>query len=460
MKKFYVLIMMVSCLNMHAQCYESISATHYNSFSIKHDGTLWSWGLNYNGVLGIGQDYETMNGVGAPVQIGTDSGWAMIAAGKGLSRNAAAIKDDGTLWAWGRNDYGHLGDGTTVDKLSPVQIGSDTDWQYVSCGQFYMIALKNDGTLWSTGSNRSVGLLGTGGPDTNILTQISTDTDWASITCGQNSAFAIKNDGSLWGWGSNGFGTLGIGIDYGFFSTPVRVGLDNDWNSVSVDGMHVMALRNDGSMWTWGYNGDGQLGDGTYDFSNVPLQIGTDSWLQVAATALTSGAIRSDNTLWVWGSNVNQFLGTGNTDENENVPVQLAGQWERIYAGNAQNFADTVDGSLYGWGNNFQNQLGVNSFPNTVLTPALIQACALSLVENDQTNSLLVYPNPVSNILKFNCGVQSNISEVMILDMSGKIIMALPGHRNEIDLQHITSGIYIVKVYSEGNHSTTKFVKM
>ena len=223
-----------------------------HSFGIKTDGSLWAWGLNNYGQLGLGTTVNQFS----PVKVG--DGFAAIDGGGQFS---AAIKTDGTLWTWGRNHFSQLGlgDADTADHHSPVQVGSDAGWTAVSCSDEAARALRNDQTLWAWGRN-SYGQLGLGDEVTRSTpTQLSGL--WASVRSADDSTYALKADGSLWAWGDNTYGQLGQNFADPLVAhpDPLRVGTASDWSAVFPGHDHVGALRGN-DLWMWGKNGSAQLG--------------------------------------------------------------------------------------------------------------------------------------------------------------------------------------------------------
>ncbi|OPY68532.1 MAG: Regulator of chromosome condensation (RCC1) repeat protein [Syntrophorhabdaceae bacterium PtaU1.Bin034] len=293
-----------------------IAAGSSHTVAIKSDGTLWAWGSNVSGQLGDG----TTANRSVPTQIGSATNWNVIAAGEAHN---VAIRSDGTLWAWGSNVSGQLGDGTTTTRATPIQVGAATNWSAVAAGDTHTVAVRTDGTLWAWGSNVS-GQLGDGTiVNKTVPTQIGTVTNWSTAAAGSAHTVAIRTDGTLWAWGSNASGQLGDGTTANK-TVPAQVGGAATWNAVDAGSGYSVATGSDGTLWAWGANASGQLGDGTIVNKTVPTQIGSGViWSTVTAGSIHTMAIRSDGTLWAWGSNVSGQLGDGTT-VNRTVPTQIA----------------------------------------------------------------------------------------------------------------------------------------
>jgi alpha-tubulin suppressor-like RCC1 family protein len=273
------------------------------------------------------------------------------------------VKSDGTLWAWGDNDYGQLGDGTTTDRLLPVQVGSDDDWVAISAGYWHSLGLKSDGSLWGWGGNM-YGQLGDGTTGNRLIpVRIGTANDWVFISAGYGHTLALKANGTLWAWGWNSFGVLGDGTGSDRL-LPVQIGSDKTWAFVSAGGFHSMAITANGELWTWGRNDFGQLGDGTTTFKNFPIQVGTDNrWAFVSAGGYHSIAIHANGSLWAWGDNTYGQLGDGTTTGRSSpVRIGLRNDWVWVPAGGYYTMGQRVDGTIWAWGNNGFGQLGDNTF--------------------------------------------------------------------------------------------------
>ena len=225
------------------------------TFAIKTDGTLWGWGYNSSGELGVGD----MTGRSTPVQVGTASDWNQVSSGRFES---LGIKNGGTLWAWGRNSNLCLGINTNsaVNISTPIQVGALSNWSKISCGYTHALAIKTDGTLWAWGTNNYGQLGNNSNQGISSPVQVGSSSDWSKVTATNQSSFGIKTNGTLWAWGSNTSGKLGIGDSTNLpsvitvCSTPVQIGVLSDWSQVSSTVWNVGAIKTDGTLWVWGNN--------------------------------------------------------------------------------------------------------------------------------------------------------------------------------------------------------------
>jgi|GEM_PF-1194374 len=302
------------------------------------------------------------NGAGtSPVGAALFSRATTLGAG-GL--HSAQVRPDGTLWTWGYNDQGQQGNGSLGNTvyLIPQRVGSASSWVSVSAGQYFTLALRADGTLWSWGKNAS-GQLGrpSTAADQGLPTQVGSASSWVSISAGADHALALRADGTLWAWGDNTYGQLGLG-DLVNRAAPVQVPGGGVWASASAGGFHSVAVRADGSAWAWGRNHYGQLGQNgqVQQTSPTPVYGGTTTWVSVSAGYLHTVALQANGTLWTWGANYVGQLGQGNTN-NIGYPVQVgsATSWLSADAGDVHSLGLRADGTLYAWGDNTAGQLGL-----------------------------------------------------------------------------------------------------
>ena len=320
--------------------FAAISASYGHSLGLKKDGTLWAWGNNSFGQLGNNSTTES----DVPIHIGGDT-YTAVSAGLNFS---LAIKSDGTLWAWGDDSFKQLGvdasgaanctkatNGSIAFCPVPVQVGSDNDYISVSAGTGHALALKADHSLWAWGYN-FYGELGNG-TTTDSASPIQIDSGYGAIAAGYLYSLGIKLDGSLMRWGNNAQGKPGNPAATDHVPTKIGDGFSTAASALSASKFdvlgnqtvyyHSLALKSDGSLWAWGNNLFGQLGDGTVETSDAPKQILAGSGY--AFTAVSAGdddhslAIKNDGSLWAWGRNSCGALGDGTTDTSY-VPIQVS----------------------------------------------------------------------------------------------------------------------------------------
>jgi alpha-tubulin suppressor-like RCC1 family protein len=393
----------------------AVSSGDFHSLALRSDGALFGWGFNNSYQLGLGADPFNKS---SPVQIGTAKDWNKITGGY---VNSFAIKNNGTLWAWGDNTAGVLGLNNILTTSVPSQIGASS-WTQVSTNFRSTAAIRQDGTLWAWGNNdgNQLGVFNTTWGNVYPISSIFSSTTASTTTM-------LKSDGTLWGLGQNTFGTLNI--DRLNRSSPVQIGTDSWYQISSGSGgsdHFILAIKSsDRSLWSWGYNFNGQLGDGTTISRSSPVQIGTSSWSFVDAGMYHSAGITTtgnlftwgynfygslgDNTIlnrsspvlikanatdvscgfyhtlsvisgqgWSWGYNPNGELGDGTTTFRSS-PVQLGtpGTWQKVSAGYNHSIAKINTGgggiSLYGWGGNNEGQLsGGYTVGTNLLTPFVL----------------------------------------------------------------------------------------
>ena len=231
----------------------------------------------------------------------------------------------GGLWAWGYNNKGQLGDSTTVSKSSPIQtVAGGANWKLLSSGNYHSAAIKANGSLWLWGDSTS-GQLG----DPSVATgrsspiqTVSAGTNWKLVSCGGIHTAAIKTDGTLWMWGRNTSGQLGDNTTASKSSPVQTIAAGANWKQVACGPTHTSAIKTDGALWLWGANDYGQLGDNTIASKSSPIQTiaGGTNWKLVSCGAYHTAAIKTDGTLWSWGSG--SRLGTGDSSGRRSSPIQ------------------------------------------------------------------------------------------------------------------------------------------
>lgn len=297
----------------------------------------------------------------SPTVLDRGTGWKTISASQDVTQWWAGIKTDGRIWSAGLNTFGQLGNGanTDVGLGNPVTtVGGGIDWRDVSAGQHHTIAIKNDGTLWTWGLNSS-GQLGTG----DVLDRSSPGTtvgggnNWLRIAAGVAHSAAIKVDGTLWTWGAASSGQLGNASTTSQSSPITTAGGGTNWKFVAAGYNATGGVKTDGTLWTWGSNLTGRLGDGTTIGRSSPVTTagGGTNWKTVYFNSYSAGAYaagcKTDGTLWTWGNGaINGANGVARSS-----PGQIAGggsNWKTAGLGANFGFAIKTDGSMWSWGNN------------------------------------------------------------------------------------------------------------
>lgn len=372
-------------LAAEAPVWQFMSTGSEQTYAIKTDGTLWAWGSALYGELGNGA--KKPEKVSTPTQIGTDTNWKFAAGG---SARAFFIKEDGTMWSVGTAEGGVLGTNSSAAQTTPVQIGTDTDWKFVAtsnAGDNYdAMAIKEDGTLWGWGKNE-LGTLGLGNFSAKAVpTQVGTDNDWVTVTIGRNHTLAMKADGSIWGCGEANNGALGN--NSGFKKEMVLVAEAADWAKIYAIDNASYAIKKDGTLWAWGENSRDILGlqltdgDNTVETVSEPAQVTavTETVLAMSGGQYNRVIITGEGEVatkaYAWGFDYSGAIGNGTGTAFGDVAaltvyttpqlVKFEMPVEITEVSTGQNFSVvlTKDGKLYGWGSNNWGQLGTSEPEN------------------------------------------------------------------------------------------------
>jgi alpha-tubulin suppressor-like RCC1 family protein len=373
--------------------------------ALMNDGTVWAWGWNNFGQLGNG----SLTDSDVPLQVSGLNGVAKIYAG---SNHNMALLSNGTVYTWGSNGSGQLGNNSTTNSKTAIQVASLSNVSQIAAGRYHCMALKTDGTLWTWGSN-VYGQLGNG---TTTQSKVPVQINLSNVTqiaCGEEQSLALKSDGTVWAWGYNNYGQLGNGTTVQS-NVPVQVsGLMGITDISTLLGDHCIALKNDGTVWTWGYNYYGQLGNNSSITSTIPVQVtGLTGVIDVEAGGNHCHAMKADGSIWGWGANVNGELGDG-TSTSKKLPV---------YVGTICDFKVGIDDSFL--------SEGFKIFPN----PAQDKL----FVTTEENGSLEMY------------------------DQIGRLVkqLEISSGTNEINVQTLPGGLYELRVNCGVNHLSTKLIKV
>jgi alpha-tubulin suppressor-like RCC1 family protein len=327
---------------------------------IVYNNSIWSWGCGGNGRLG---DNTTVDKSSPVSVIGGFTDWCQLALGE---KHGAALRTNGTIWAWGYNNCGQLGDNSTVAKSSPVSVvGGFTDWCQVSAGTAHSLGVRTNGTAWAWG-RQSLGALGDNSSvnKSSPVSVVGGFTDWCQVSGGGSFSIALRQNGTAWAWGYG----LPLGNNCtANQSSPVSVaGGFTDWCQVAAAaGNFSLAIRTNGTAWAWGINGYGRLGDNTTVNKSSPVSVvgGFTDWCQVSAGAGHSLGVRTNGTAWAWGRAEFGTLGD-NTTVSKSSPVSVVGgftNWCQVSSGSRNSFGLRTNGTAWSWGWGLLGALGDNT---------------------------------------------------------------------------------------------------
>ena len=340
---------------------------------------LWNTGYNNYGQLG----HNNETSYSSPVQL--SGNWSIL--GNANLNYGMAVRNNQTFWTWGRNNYGQLGHNNVTLYSSPVQLPGTT-WGYgitgnTASGAGTAMVTKTDGTLWVWGYN------GGGQLAQNNIINLSSPTQipgtWKNeMYSGCQGyggwAVAIKDNGTIWSWGYGNFGQLGNNYSFGTptslyrQSSPIQIGTATDWDQVSGGVNQPLAIKTTGQLWAWGYNNDGELGLNDTPHRSSPCQVGTDTtWSQITNSYLSVQAIKTNGTLWAWGKNeFGQLAQKKKTTHSSTTQIGTGTDWNQVRAGGNSMYANKTDGTMWVWGKNEYGQLGKNQSATLWSSPTQI----------------------------------------------------------------------------------------
>jgi|YNPMSStandDraft_1061717.scaffolds.fasta_scaffold00693_1 alpha-tubulin suppressor-like RCC1 family protein len=471
--KIFILVILVAILKNKSVTAQTIAAGGWHSVVVCNDSTVKAFGENATGQLGDG----TTTDRNVPVSvIGLSGIIAVSAGGDQLEAHSMALKSDGTVWAWGSNIYGGLGNGNTSSTMVPGKVLIIDSIIAISAGGWHSAALKNDGTVWTWGWNED-GQLGDGTLNNKVVpVKVLNLTNVIQIAAGTYHMLALKSDGTVWSWGDNQYGQLGDGTNIDR-TIPVQVQNLTNVVKIAAGRFFSLAVKNDGTIWTWGQNLYGQLGNGTTTDSKIPVQVqGVTAMLPaiVAAGAFHCLVVANDGNVWSWGRNTYGNLGDG-TEINRYTPVQVQNinNVTELAAGTNFSLLLKNDGTFWGCGRNASGQLGDGTFlqRNTV-----VQSTSLCPVmqpisvgkNNFELYYVNVFPNPSNNgkyYLYFSEN-QNNVDNIYIelYNSLGKKLLTnvlYKGLENNfiIDLTNYKNGIYLLNIIANDKIISHKIIK-
>ncbi len=457
-----IILILIICFFANYMNGQVIGAASDHSISLCSDNTVRTWGLNSWGELGNGTTPST-NANPIPVQVSLISGIKKIATGGGHS---LALKNDGTVWAWGLNSSGELGDMTNINRTSPVQVSNLSNVVFIACGYAHSLAIKNDGTVWAWGAN-TYGQLGNGGTSNSITpVQVTGLTGVVEVAGGNDFSIAVKSDGTVWGWGNDLDGQLATHC-FGCGSTsPIPISGLANIVSVACGYHHSLALKNDGTVWAWGLNNSGSLGNGSISRSDSVIQphdVGNTGFLggikAIGCGDRFSLAVKNDGSLLAWGDN--SFGALGNASAGDSwFPVQVLNinSVTSVEGGTYQSLATKSDGTVWAWGDNVYGELGDGTTTERTTTVQVSPLCTVLAINEEKNNLVLnIAPNPFSSQTTLSFSQEQKNVTIKILDVLGKEIKTETFSGKELILEkgEMQAGIYFVQITDGSTSSPT-----
>lgn len=465
MKKTFTSLFIILALSIASIKAQNIfPGIHYTVFKCS-DGTAESCGFNLQGQLGIGTNTTQPN----PTQVSNLTNIKKVSSG---GTHALYLLNDSSVWATGYNSYQQLGDGGTQDKNVPTVSTTlnSTKAIDISAGQYHSLVLTKENTVYAFGQN-SNGQLGRGNTTNDYTTSLVPNlNNVIAISAGYSHSLFLKNDGTVWACGSNVWGELGIGgTDNSNKSTPLQVqGITNIVGIAAgkANGSNSYFLKNDGTVWACGTNGNGQLGDGTTTNRFEPVQV--SGLANITSMKIGTGHalfLKNDGTVWSCGENQYGQAGNGTITADNLTPIQASqiSNVAEIATGNGYSFFLKNDGTLWGCGRNNNGSLGDGTQTNRTVTTQLTNICSMSVgVENaEQSINMNIYPNPFQNTLNIEIKNINELIELEIVNIIGEVIYhdKLNNSKTRIEVNSLTSGVYFIKIRTPNLITIKKIIK-
>ena len=471
----FICLFFLTCLLSfpHPASSQRLSASIYHSINICSGTTAMAWGGNAHGAVGD----STLIDRSSPVAVHGLTGIKSVVTG---AEHTLVLLDDSTVWAFGLNGNGQLGDSTWVNKNYPVQVHGLTGVVNIGAGGNHSFAIRADGTCWGWGQNGS-GQLGVGGNSARLIpTQVSGLTNVVAATGGHLFSIFLLADSSVWGTGDKYFGQLANGSSTGSVQTPILIQDLPPIIKISSGAAFSLALAADGIVWAWGNNASYQLGNGQNSLGgcNCVDTVAPVHQLTGAIDIGTGGghslALKSDGTVWAWGQNTHGQIGDS-TVGSKALPVQVHDLTDvaAIGAGSVADHSLALknDGTTWAWGQNYYGQLG-NGTTNTtgcqcVREPQQVMGTcitAVSINEPEENKKVVrCYPNPTQGLVTIETTNGTTPGRIIVYSLTGRKVheenVANHSGTFQFNMSELPQGIYLVDCLFEKSSEKIKVVR-